>query len=53
MRAPRKRAGAAPWPTPRIWMGSPLPHVEMPHMRYSEGPYTASHEAQKSGVVPA
>ena len=34
-RTPRKRAGAAPWPTPCVCIGSPLPQFGTPHSRHS------------------
>src|SRR6185312_13447652 len=49
---PRKRAGAAPWPTCIVCIGSPLPQVEIPQRRQSPGPQTASHPPQKRGVMP-
>ena len=50
---PRKRQGAAPWPTCMIWLGCPFPQLTTPHTRHSEGPATASHDLQNSGVRPA
>ncbi len=48
----RKRAGAAPWPTRCVCIGSPLPQFGTPHSRHSASPQMASQLPQNSGVMP-
>ena len=48
----RKRHGAAPWPTCIDCDGWPLPQFTTPNICHSEGPATASHDPQNSGVWP-
>src|SRR5436190_15935971 len=45
----RKRAGAAPWPVPITWPGSPLPQFGVPHMIQYFWLAIASQAFQKSG----
>jgi hypothetical protein len=46
------RAGAHPWPTWMICIGSPLPQNIQPQTRQSSPPQIASQRPQNSGVMP-
>ena len=48
----RNRAGAAPWPTRCVCIGSPLPQFGTPHRVHASGPQMASQLPQKRGVIP-